>query len=164
MKKTVFSKTQPVDVIAAFNFSYCYIQERKKLLEYFRIAKSSLAKNGILLLDLIGGYEVEQEHTDRFRFSLNGQRYTYLWEQSAFNPINRQIRFHIHFEQNSQRIYDKAFTYNWRLWTIPEIKDLLFEAGYRDVKIFWQSDQGDFYHTEKEPNDPCWLAYIAGVK
>lgn len=29
-----------------------------------------------------------------------------------------------------------AFTYHWKLWTIPEVLELLYEAGFLDMHVW----------------------------
>jgi hypothetical protein len=64
----------------------------------------------------------------------------------------------------------KAFTYDWRLWTIPELRELLAEVGFKHVRVFWETvdDDGDgtgeFEPTEKEENQESWLVYLAAEK
>ena len=64
----------------------------------------------------------------------------------------------------------KAFTYHWRLWTLPELRDMLAEAGFSRVHVYWQgSDEdgepdGDFTVVETAENDPAWIAYIVSER
>jgi len=64
----------------------------------------------------------------------------------------------------------KAFTYEWRLYTAPEIRDLLLEAGYRKVTVYWEGEDEDgegngifTADTEGTP-DLAWIAYIVAEK
>ncbi|HYE02244.1 MAG TPA: hypothetical protein VD963_03305, partial [Phycisphaerales bacterium] len=36
----------------------------------------------------------------------------------------------------------RAFTYDWRLWSIPEVRDLLHEAGFPGVTVYTEGDDG----------------------
>jgi hypothetical protein len=52
LKKNVISKTSPLsDLIVAGNFSFYYLKERNVILEYFRHARASLKKDGLLFLE-----------------------------------------------------------------------------------------------------------------
>ena len=33
---------------------------------------------------------------------------------------------------------DNAFTYEWRLWAIPEVLEMLKEAGYAKSRVYWE--------------------------
>jgi hypothetical protein len=62
-----------------------------------------------------------------------------------------------------------AFTYDWRLWTIPEVLELLEEAGFSKSVVFWEKEidgegTGEYVPTEKGTNDYSWCAYIAGLR
>ena len=62
---------------------------------------------------------------------------------------------------------EQAFTYHWRLWTLPEIRELLLEAGFRQVDVYWEgtdknSEEGDgeFKPSEVGDADASWVCYI----
>ncbi|KAL0390000.1 UNVERIFIED_CONTAM: hypothetical protein Scaly_0357100 [Sesamum calycinum] len=63
--------------------------------------------------------------------------FTYVWEQAEFDIIQRKTRISLHFNLHKQhRKLRHAFSYSWRLWSLPEVKDCLEEAGFRSVH-FW---------------------------
>ncbi len=79
---------------------------------------------------------------------------------------------YIHFEFDDGSRMDKAFTYEWRLWMIPEVSELLKEAGFSKVHVYWEEfveDEDDdeemegtgIYHdvTEAEQQE-SWVNYI----
>jgi len=63
-----------------------------------------------------------------------------------------------------------AFTYEWRLWSLPEIREILLEAGFSNVTIYWQtSDEDDEPSGEFEPAthgeaDAGWVCMISAEK
>ncbi len=159
-----------VDIVCAFNFSYCLFEKRDELRHYFEQARKSLKQDGILVLDLFGGTECEdviEEETE-----LEDEPVTYVWEQVSFNPIDHHMTCAIHFDFDDGSRLENAFTYAWRLWSIPEIKELLEEAGYSKVRIYWEryedsdddSDElegtGEYYETEEVENQESWMVYI----
>ncbi|MEM6295600.1 MAG: class I SAM-dependent methyltransferase [Myxococcota bacterium] len=154
------------DIVCALNFSYGVFKTRAELLEYFKVAREKVAAQGIFITELYGGFEgiieVEEER------ELDG--FTYVWEQAKFNPINHHTLCHIHFRFPDGSKIKKAFTYDWRLWSIPELRELLLEAGFVDTKVYWERTDddgdgtGDFVATEDEENQDSWLVYIIGVK
>jgi SAM-dependent methyltransferase len=163
--------TEPkVDITCAFNFSYCLFETRDALRHYFEQARLGLKQDGLLVLDLFGGTECEdvlEEETE-----IEGEPATYVWEQVSFNPIDHHMECAIHFDFNDGSRLDKAFTYAWRLWSIPEIKELLKEAGFSKVRIYWEryedcdddSDElegtGEYYETDEVENQESWMIYI----
>ena len=65
---------------------------------------------------------------------------------------------------------ERAFTYDWRLWTLPELRELLTEAGFSQVHIYWETDDKDGQPSGKYRRatvgkpDLAWLCYIVAVK
>jgi hypothetical protein len=64
-----------------------------------------------------------------------------------------------------------VFTYEWRVWTLPEVMDLMYESGFKEVQIYWEEEEPDddgytiFSRKNSADNDNnTWIAYIVGVK
>lgn len=156
------------DIILAMNFSYYLFLERDKLRSYFANALQGLVSDGILFLDAYGGYEAPMELTEpRECQDDEGNDFTYIWEQAAFNPIDSCMTCHIHFEFPDRSRMDKAFSYHWRLWTLPEIREILYEAGFSSVEIYWEgtdeeNNEGNGIYTPSDTGDadPGWVCYI----
>jgi SAM-dependent methyltransferase len=127
-----------VDVIAAMNFSYWVFKTRELLGGYFRQVHRSLVRDGMFFLDTYGGYEAQQVQQERRRC----KGFTYVWDQAAYNPITGEVRCHIHFEFKKGPALRRAFTYDWRLWAIPEVRELLAEAGFRRTTVYWEGSDG----------------------
>jgi SAM-dependent methyltransferase len=155
--------TERADIVLAMNFSYFLFLERQDLLKYFRAVHASLVDDGIFFLDAYGGYDApkvieEERECDGF---------TYIWEQASFNPIDSRMTCHIHFEFPDQSRLDEAFSYQWRLWTLPEICELLAESGFANVTVYWEGTDeeanegnGIFEPAEVGDADPGWICYI----
>jgi len=152
-----------IDCVLAMNFSYYGFKYRSKLLDYFSSVRKSLVDDGLFLLDAYGGSDSFLEMSeDR---DLDG--FTYIWDQHFVNPISGDVTNHIHFEfPNGSRI-NQAFTYNWRLWTLPEIKDVLVDAGFSKVDFYWEgtceNGEGNGVWKIDSRGEACagWVAYIA---
>ncbi|KAL9416464.1 hypothetical protein AB3S75_039625 [Citrus x aurantiifolia] len=110
------------------------------LVLYFKHVLHALSKKGgIFVMDLYGGTSSEQKLRLQRRFA----NFTYVWEQAEFDIIERKTRISLHFHlQKEQKKLRHAFSYNWRLWSLPEIKDCLEEAGFRSVH-FWLREMPD---------------------
>lgn len=158
----------PVDVVAAFNFSYFYLQSRAELLAYFRTAFSNLAGSGLFVLDIYGGPDAQslvEETTIHDGFN-------YVWDQDEFDPINNRMQAYIHFEKPSGKRMKRAFSYDWRLWSIIELREVLAEAGFSPSEVYWEGTdeetdgEGDgvFVLEESAENTDAWIAYVVGVK
>jgi hypothetical protein len=163
-------QTRPglADIILAMNFSYFLFLTRDDLREYFANVLDGLVSDGILFLDAYGGYEAPMVLTEpRECEDEDGNEFTYIWEQAAFNPIDSCMTCHIHFEFPDKSRMDKAFSYHWRLWTLPEIREILYEAGFLTVDIYWEGtdeekNEGNGIYTPSEIGDadPGWVCYI----
>ncbi|MEM7227488.1 MAG: class I SAM-dependent methyltransferase [Planctomycetota bacterium] len=159
-------ETDPVDSVLATNFSYYLFKTREELLRYFKGAFKNLKDDGIFLLDAYGGsdsvLEIEEER------DLDG--YTYIWDQSYYNPITGDAINHIHFAFPDGTRMEKAFTYAWRLWTLPEIRELLTEAGFKKITIYWEGTDedgdgnGEWAATTRGDAAEGWIAYLAAEK
>ncbi len=154
------------DIVCAFNFSYWLFETREALRSYFAIARKKLAPEGMLFLDAYGGYEVPRP--DRVERKMKGFRY--IWEQKSFNPINNHMECAISFEFPDGSTLPEAFRYAWRLWSLQEIKELLLEAGFSKVHIFWErTDEdgegtGKFYEPKVAEQEAVWWTYIGAER
>ena len=126
------------DLRVAQNFSYWIFRERAELLEYFRRARKSLARGGIFAIDAYGGSDAIAELEDVQKFD---EGFTYVWEQASYLPGTGAYTCHIHFRFRDGSEMRRAFTYHWRFWTLPELADLLREAGFGRVEAWFE--QGD---------------------
>jgi hypothetical protein len=162
------------DVLAAQNFSFFLFKTRDAVRGYFAQALANLADDGIMVMDMMGGSECyEEDHQDirTIETDVKGfKKFKYIWEQKRFNPITADALFHIHFRFKDGSKLDKAFTYDWRFWTIPEVNELLLEAGFSDVTVYWEEtdedgeETGEFVPATEGPADPSWIAYIVARK
>ena len=160
------TETPLVDVVVAFNFSYWVFQERSELLQYFRSAYDNLNPDGMLFLDAFGGPESFRKAKDR----TDSDDFTYVWEQQGYEPVTGRMKTHIHFVFPDGSKLRKAFSYEWRVWTLPEIRDLLREAGFENVTVWFElRDEngdgiGEWLPDPDGPDDPVWIANITAEK
>lgn len=160
-------KTPPADLVTAGNFSFCTFRDREGLLAYFRSARRGLGREGMLVMDVLGGYECYQEN----RLEKRKKRgFVYEWEQTRFDPIEHRGKFAIHFSFPDGSRIDRAFTYDWRLWTLPEIRELLGEAGFSRSDVYWESydrktgkGNGVFRKRTHAPAEAVWIGVIVAV-
>lgn len=126
--------TPRCDLVAAMNFSYFCFKDRQTLVDYFRHARRHLAPGGMLFLDAFGGPEGLDELVETRR--LRG--FTYVWQQARFDPIRSELLAHIHFRFPDGSEMKRAFTYDWRVWSVREIRECLAEAGFRHSTVYWE--------------------------
>lgn len=159
--------TDLADVVLAMNFSYYLFMSREDLLEYFRSVHEGLADDGLFFLDAYGGYDAPREIEEEREC----EGFTYVWEQASFNPIDSSMNCHIHFRFPDGSEMNEAFSYYWRLWTLPELRELLTEAGFSDVTVYWEGTDektnegnGIYLPSEVGDADPGWVCYIVAQR
>jgi hypothetical protein len=158
--------TGGVDTVLAMNFSYWVFKTRPLLRRYFEAVRRSLVRDGVFFLDIYGGYEAQKIQTERRRCA----GFTYVWDQASFDPITYAITCHIHFDFKRGPMLRRAFTYDWRLWTIPEVRELLAEAGFRRSTVYWEGDDhkggGNGVFRQRKVGEACaaFIAYIVAEK
>jgi SAM-dependent methyltransferase len=139
----VMQMTRPqVDVVAALNFSTFIYHEREDLRGYFQVARRSLRKGGVLVVDAYGGpgamrVGVQKRTVEAEADGAMG-RFTYEWEQRSFDPVTQRTQCYIHFEFAGGQRVQSAFVYRWRLWTLKELCEVMIEAGFSRAEV-WAS-------------------------
>lgn len=159
-------QTPPVDMLLAMNFSYWVFKDRATLKAYFEAARAALADDGVFFLDCFGGYEAYQ----RLKEETEYDDFSYVWDQDYYNPINGDLVCHITFKFPDGSKMKRAFTYEWRLWSLPEISELLVEAGFTRSTVYWEGSDDDgegdgvFTAAEEGEADAGWITYIVAEK
>jgi len=159
-----------VDVVLAMSFSYWVLRDRATLLHYFRRVRAGLVVDGVFFLDAFGGYDAYRLCTEERTFEDDEGVFTYRWEQAYYNPVDGRLICHIHFAFPDGSRLDRAFSYDWRLWTLPELRELLAEAGFSRVQVYWQgwTDQGEadgiFEPVEAAAPDAAWICYLSAQR
>ncbi len=160
------------ELIVAMNFSYMVFRTRRLLLRYFRRARASLRPGGLLALDIWGGSEsqVPQEEAREIENPDDDGigDFIFIWDQDVFDPVTYFCTTRIHFRFRDGSRIRNAFVYEWRLWTIAEVMELMKEAGFRDVHCLWDYADSDdepevWRRADKGDTDPAWIAYLVGV-
>ena len=154
------------ECLMATNFSYFIFKTRDQLRAYFQAAHRNISHDGLFILDAYGGsdsfLEMEEER------DVDG--FTYIWDQHKYDPVTGDVVNHIHFVFPDSTKIRNAFTYEWRLWTLPEIQELLIEAGFSSVKVYWEgteedSDEGngEWEAVTSGDADEGWVAYLVAT-
>lgn len=163
-------QTAPPDAILAMNFSYWLIKDRPALLRYFGRVREALRDDGVFFLDAYGGYDSHREIVEEREIDDGGAGFTYVWDQASFDPVTHTLVCHIHFVLPDGSRMKRAFSYDWRLWTLPEVRELLAEAGFRNVTVYWQGwdedgePDGDFKPVTRGVADAGWICYLTAEK
>jgi hypothetical protein len=156
------ARPRGIDVACAFNFSWCTFRERPMLVRYLRAVRAALARDGLFALDVHGGPESLRKLTERRRCG----GFTYVWDQRPLDPVTHRSRRTIHFEfPDGTRLRD-AFTYDWRMWSLPELRDALRDAGFARVDVLWEGTDakgegnGVFRRVTSAEEEDSWVAYL----
>jgi len=168
MQKNVMDVTRPgVDIELGMNFSYFIFKKREELKKYFKTAYSSLKSDGMLFLDAYGGSDAQVPQEEKHK----KKGFTYIWDQHSFNPINNDVENRIHFKFRDGTQLRDAFIYEWRLWSVKEITELLEEVGFKRVDVYWEGwddeeEEGDGNFQIATTAESClgWVAYLVAEK
>lgn len=157
------------DATVAFNFSYWFFQEREEMLAYFRLIREDLADDGVFFIDLYGGPDafVEQEEVR----DIDGA-FDYVWDQKSWEPGTGRYCSAIHFRFNDGTELENAFEYEWRFWHLTELRDVLKDAGFRQVDSYFEGTDpddpeegnGEFSLDPIGENCEAWLGYLVAQK
>lgn len=163
------------DIIAATNFPLGYFYERPDLVQYLRRSRARLKRRGVFVADMYGGRDSLTLETTSADFRLaDGTPVRYEWEHREADPVTARVLNVIHFTigrgRKATRLRD-AFTYTWRLWSVPELSDAYREAGFSAVEVY-DHEAGAMDHLGSlhvRPYDPGsdtlpdnWVVFVAG--
>lgn len=182
LRREAGSPSGRFDTILAMNFSYWCFKDRAVMLRYLRSVREALVEDGVLFMDFYGGADALKEVRERrpiprarsgdegFRAGGYNGPFTYLWDQHRYNPITGDLTCHIHFRFPDGSSMRNAFSYYWRLWTLPELRDLLTEAGFKRTTVYWEGDDhkgggnGVFTATEDGEACPSYICYLSAER
>ena len=173
LEQDVRKRNRPqVDILAAQNFSFWIFKTRAEVIEYFKAARANMNSQGIMIMDMMGGGDCYIEgQVDKRTIKKGKKGFRYHWKQDSFNPINHDASFYISFHFKDGSKLKNAFEYHWRFWTIPEVREMLEEAGFSETSIYWDmeddkedEDDEDWQCLEEAESAPCWIWYIVAKK
>ncbi len=171
-----------VDITCALNFSTFMYHDRAALKQYFKAARRGLRREGLLVVDAYGGpgamrVGTQSRPVPADKTSNPGAPpgaipgFTYHWEQRSFDPISHRTECRIHFELEGGKRIESAFIYRWRLWTLPELVELMLEAGFKRAEVWCDrfdadagTSDGEYRPTRGMPAREDWVAYVVGQK
>lgn len=159
-------RTGPVDAVAAFNFSYWIFKTRAELVRYFRRVRTALVSDGVFFLDAYGGYDAYRELEE----ATVHDGFTYIWNQETYYPVTGEMSCRIDFRFPDGSRLKRAFTYDWRLWSLPELQEILAEAGFARSSVWWEGTgedgegNGEFSPEARGEADAGWIAYIVAER
>ncbi len=154
-------------VILAMNFSYQLFDTRETLTAYFKKVHADLSNDGVFFLDAYGGYESVKEIEEETECD----GFTYIWDQASYNPIDGCMQCYIHFTFADGSRIDRAFSYQWRMWNLPELQELLTTVGFQNVTVYWEGTDsktnegnGIYMPATQGDADAAWVCYLSAEK
>ncbi len=147
----------PTDLIAVLNFSICELHDRATLIAYLRHARRRLTPSprACFVCDIYGGSDAFFTGSIHQKFTgPSGQRIRYSWEQRTADPLTGRVINAMHFDVRHKGAapfaFHDAFVYDWRLWSVPELRDALRDAGFTRTEVFERQpgaidNDGDFH-------------------
>ena len=154
-----------MDLVLALNFSYWVFMDRKTIARYLRQAKKRLASDGMLVIDVYGGSGAYKDLKEKRKF----KKFSYIWEQRQYDPATGKVMCHIHFSFPDKSRMKKAFSYQWRMWTLPELREILADCGFNSY-VYWEGEdedgEGNGEYSLLQGNasaDEAWICYVVAV-
>lgn len=152
----------PPDVIFVGNFSLGEIHDRPSLVRYLAASRARLAPRGVFVCDTFGGASAFRRGAIRRIHPLPppapptesglaspavpsphpapNTRIHYTWEQRHADPFHARVTCALHFRVETggdiTHEYTDAFVYHWRLWSVPELRDAMHEAGFARTEVY----------------------------
>lgn len=144
VEKDVMAAREKCDVIAALNFAVCELHQRRWLMTYLRTAAYRLRAGGVFVADLYAGPDAFRPGITERHVRTEAGTLVYRWEQRRADPLTARVENAIHFvlpasggkTSEKSRTYEDAFTYDWRLWSVAELRDALREAGFNATEVY----------------------------
>lgn len=146
-RSDVLNARAKADLIAVQNFSICELHDRATLVKYLRRARSRLKPKGTFICDIYGGSDAFFTGTITQRIKPppscpRGTKLSYSWEQRSTDPLTGRVVNAMHFTLTPPPPGKKpivtrdAFVYDWRLWSVPELREAMTEAGFKKTIVY----------------------------
>lgn len=137
------------DIICSLNYSHYILHKRKDLVKYFNNVYSGLNKNGIYILDFFGGSHIYE--TKAFTSFKRKDYYQMFGEQ--VNILNNVTKCSLRFKIGNKKKFEPLFHYDFRVYTILELREALEEVGFNKFKVYVKEcteEESDDYHEYEE--------------
>jgi hypothetical protein len=158
----------PHDVIHVGNASHNAIHDVNALAHYVERSYARLHEEGLLVVEVFGGtvhtgpgVVDDETHT---------RGITHRFYSASFDPLTHGRVYFIDFICDDGAVFERAFTYDWRMWTLAELEPLLRTAGFSDVYFYVEhrdasgTPAGPFVRVGEAPSGERFVCYLIGVK
>jgi SAM-dependent methyltransferase len=128
------------DIVFVGNFSIGEIHDRARLVRYLAGARERLGPGGVFVCDTYGGESAFRiGAVTRRHHAADGSVVHYTWEHRRADPATGMVENAIHFRvvRAGEVVaeFPDAFVYRWRLWSVPELRDAMAEAGFATTSV-----------------------------
>ncbi|GJD08658.1 hypothetical protein Gasu2_29490 [Galdieria sulphuraria] len=143
------------DIISANNYSLFLLTSRMDLVQYLRRVKQCLdPSHGMFICDLTGGSDCFIKRKVKRQCG----NLAYIWEQDNYNFVDASWQCALSFLFRDGSLLKHCFKYTWRLWTMAEVMDALYEVGFSKVRIWFSDlDEAEELVYEETTNIPGWV-------
>lgn len=160
------SDTRPghtADVVFVGNFSIGEIHDRATLVRYLHASYTRIAPGGVFVCDTYGGESAFRiGAVARSHAAADGTIVHYTWEQRFADPATGMVENALHFrvQERGEIVAEmpEAFVYRWRLWSIPELRDAMIDAGFDATEVHLSLSGA----ASDEPLPPSYIVCVAG--
>ncbi len=155
------------DVVFTGNFSIGELHTRVELVAYLRGALARLAAGGVFVCDTYGGESAYRVGAvERTHVASDGALIRYTWEQREADPTTARVVNALHFRvvrggDVVQELTD-AFVYRWRLWSVPELRDALAEAGFGSSAVHADLEPVGGDSSSPDALGPSFIVCVSG--
>ena len=148
MRDAAELERHPADVIFVGNFSIGEIGERADLVRYLASSRKRFRPGGVFVCDTYGGPSAHRVGAiERSHWIEGGDRILYVWEQREVDPTTGRVVNAMHFRIERDGVIvdsiEDAFVYRWRLWSVPELREAMVEAGFASTEVrqdLWEGE------------------------
>jgi hypothetical protein len=95
----------------------------------------------------------------------------YYFEQKSYNVFTNRTHCTISFKMSDGSKLKDCFEYDFRIWTLPELREALLDSGFKRIWVWFpqESEDGDdepvYEESTSAENTEHWNCYIiAGVR
>lgn len=140
-----FVYDEPADMIICLNSSIFSVHSREELLRYFNDSYRRLDRDdGVFIFEIYGGPFAYMPGKDEVGFD----DFTFVWQQEEVDLLSGHSKNSISFKIPDGDDMERAFTYDHRIWSFPELMDILGETDFRDTEVYLNTD----FESSKEPD------------
>jgi hypothetical protein len=143
-----FDPSQKFEIICSLNYSHFLLPTRKQILKYFQNVVLNLESKSVFILDFYGGSHIFSDH----KYQHNKSSDFYEFSGKQMNILNNQSKCSLNYKIKKNK-YKPMFSFNFRIYSIIELREALEEAGFNEFKLYIKEmnddDEDDYAEYEE---------------